>query len=291
MKAHSLTRLMNSLYNTPHLVTQGAFDNATAYLQMRNKVGLMAFTDPDEDSEDDGDLDDNPQLNEVAGLGVLEIQGSLTYRPVSGMCGEVGCSYTDILEDAEEMLEAGVTTLIMDIDSGGGQGYGAFECANELRKLCDEYEATLVAYNDGMMASAAYVFGCVADVVVSNPYAETGSIGVLIALVNDSKHLEQEGYSRQFITAGKSKVPFDTDGSFKVGFIEDLQTKVDSLYEDFVSHVETYTGLSSEVIKGTEAKVFSAKDALSIGLINKIMTRSEFTSYIVNKHKGIPDVG
>ena len=286
MKAHTLHRVLSSLYNTPHLLTQGAFDNASAYLSARNKAGLMVFTDPEGEDEDDGDLDDNPQLNEVAGLGILEIQGSLTYRPVEAMCGEAGCSYTDILEDAEEMLEAGVTTIIMDIDSGGGQGYGAFECANELRKMCDEYGATLIAYNDGMMASAAYVFGCVADVVVSNPYAETGSIGVLIALVNDSKHLEQEGYARQFITAGASKVPFDTDGSFREGFIEDLQTKVDSLYEDFVSHVATYTGLSAEVIKGTEAKVFSAKDALALGLINKIMTRSEFTSYIVDKHKG-----
>jgi ClpP class serine protease len=241
-----------------------------------------------DDSEDD-EIDDEPSFDEVAGLGVLQIHGALTYRPVDGMCGAVGCSYTELLEDAEEMLNAGVTTIVMDIDSGGGQGYGAFECANELRAMCDEYGATLIAYNDGCMASAAYVLGCVADEVVSNPYAESGSIGVLIALVNDSKHLEQEGYSRQFVTAGASKIPFEPDGSFRAGFIEDLQAKVDSLYNDFVSHVSKYTGLDDKTIRDTEAKMFSATDALSIGLINKIMSRSEFTSYIVNKHKGALD--
>lgn len=284
MKAHKLHRLTQSLWNTPHLVTQSAFDNATAYLTSRNKAGLMTFADDEEEQEEQ-----EPSFDEVSGIGVLSVQGSLTYRSMASMCGEAGCSYTDILEDAEEMLEAGVTTIIMDIDSGGGQGYGAFECANELRTLCDQYGATLVAYNDGYMASAAYALGCVADLVVSNPYAETGSIGVLIAIVNDSKHLEQEGYARNFVTAGKSKVPFAEDGSWREGFVEELQTKVDELYGDFVDHVATYTGLSAEVIKGTEAKMYCADDALALGLINKIMTRSEFTTYIVNKHKGALD--
>lgn len=281
MKAHKLHRLTQSLWNTPHLVTQGTFDSITAYLNSRNKAGLMTFVE-----DDDLEEEYEPTFDEVAGIGVLEIQGALSYKPVNGMCGEVGCSYTDILEDAEEMLDAGVTTIIMDIDSGGGQGYGAFECAHELRAMCDEYGATLIAYNDGCMASAAYALGCVADEVVSNPYAESGSIGVLIALVNDSKHLEQEGYSRTFVTAGASKVPFAADGSWRDGFVEELQAKVDSLYGEFVNHVATYTGLDAKVIRDTEAKMFSADEALSLGLINKIMTRSEFTSYIVNKHKG-----
>jgi len=282
MKAHKLHRLLSSITNTPHLVTQGAFDNATAYLTKRNQAGFMAFPDGYDEAEEE----EEPAFDALAGIGVLSIQGSLTYRSMNGLCGAVGCSYTDILQDAEEMLAAGVTTIIMDIDSGGGQGYGAFECAHELRSMCDAYGVSLVAYNDGCMASAAYALGCVADIVVSNPYAETGSIGVLVALINDSKHLEQEGYARTFVTAGSSKVPFAADGSWREGFVEDLQTKVDDLYVDFVDHVSLYTGLSAEIIKGTEAKMFSADEALTLGLINKIMTRSEFTSYIVDKHKG-----
>ena len=183
------------------------------------------------------------------------------------------------------MAEAGIKTVVMDLDSGGGQGYGAFECANELRKLCDDNGIKLFAYNDGCMASACYALGCVADEVISNPYADSGSIGVLVALVNDSKAMDQAGLARTFITAGASKVPFEADGSWREGFLADIQSKVDALYEDFVSHVCTHTGLSAEVVKGTEAKMFSANEALSLGLINKIMTRAEFVSYVVGKHK------
>lgn len=280
MKAHVLTRLLNSLYNTPHLADQKTFDVVTSYLTNRNKFGMMKL-DNVENGTEDKDEDFSPEI----GVGVLKIYGPLTYKPVASLCGDGGCSYEDILEDTAEMIDAGVTTIVMDIDSGGGEAYGAFETASELRKMCDAAGVTLIAYNDGCMASAAYALGCAADEVISNPYAETGSIGVLISLLNDSKALEQEGYTRTFISAGASKIPFAADGSWREGFLEDLQTKVDSLYGDFISHVSEYTGLSASAIKATEAKMFMADEALSLGLINQIMTRSQFTDYIANKQK------
>lgn len=283
MKAHVLTRLLNSLYNTPHLADQKTFDTVNSYLTSRNKFGMMKLDDANDETKENDPPDD---FSPEAQVGVLKIYGPLTYKPVATLCGDGGeSSYQDILEDASEMIEAGITTIVMDIDSGGGEAYGAFESASELRKMCDEAGVSLIAYNDGCMASAAYALGCVADEVISNPFAESGSIGVLVALLNDSKALEQDGYSRTFISAGASKIPFAADGSWREGFLEDLQTKVDSLYGSFISHVAQYTGLSADEIKATEAKMFSANDALSLGLINQIMTRSQFTDYIANKQK------
>jgi signal peptide peptidase SppA len=223
-------------------------------------------------------------MDPESGIGVIDICGALTYKPVMGMCGDVmGCSYENILEQAEEMIEAGVKTLILNIDSCGGEGYAAFETGNELRKMCDEAGVHSIAYNDGCMASAAYVLGVQCDEVVSNPSADTGSIGVLIALINDSQALEQNGYSRSFISAGDSKIPFADDGTWKPEFLADLQTKVDMMYEEFTTYVAGYTGLSVKDVKDTQAKCFMAEEALALGLINKIMTRSEFVDYIATK--------
>jgi ClpP class serine protease len=279
MIAHTLHRFLESLYNTPHLANQRTFESAVNYVTKRSVSGLMIPTD-------EAKTEIEPTFDSDAGIGVLAIHGGLTYKPVYGLCGATGVSYQSILDDASEMMEAGVKTIVMDIDSGGGQGYGAFECATELRQMADANGVKLYAYNDGCMASAAYAMGCIADEVYSNPFAETGSIGVLIALMNDSKALEQAGYSRSFVTAGASKVPFDANGDFREGFLEDLQTKVDALYGQFVDHVSTYTGLDAKTVRDTEAKMFMANDALSLGLINGIMTRSEFTTYIANQHKG-----
>lgn len=280
MNPHQLLKLTESIYSRPHLISQAGFNAVSAYLNTRNKQGLMVFDEAEPEDETPDDIDGFcPEM----GVGVISVEGALTYKPVYGLCGAVGCSYESILDDAEEMIECGAKIIILNMDSGGGEGYGCFETGNELRKMCDDAGVKIYAYNDGCMASACYGLGCVADEVVSNPSAETGSIGVLIALLNDSKHLEQEGYTRSFVSAGTSKIPFAADGTWREGFIEGLQTKVDALYGEFCDHVSKYTGLEAKIVRGTEAQMFSAAEALDIGLINSIMTRSEFMSYILSQ--------
>lgn len=280
MKPHQLIKFTTALYSRPHLINQAGFNAVSAYFNTRNKQGLMVFEDEEDSDNTPDSIDDfDPEL----GVGVINITGALTYRPVYGLCGAVGCSYESILEDAEELIDQGAKTIILNCDSGGGEGYACFETGNELRKMCDEASVKIYAYNDGSMASACYGLACVADEVISNPDAETGSIGVLVALFNNSKALEMSGIVRSFISAGDSKIPFDTDGSWKESFIEDTQAKVDSLYIDFCNHVASYTEMSVDSIKNTQAKMFSAKDALGLGLINSIMTRSEFVNYILSK--------
>lgn len=290
MSAHKLIKFTQQLYSQPHLISQAGFNAVSHYLNIRNKSTLMILPEndsgehnTDEETEAPDDLDD---FDPESGVGVITIEGALTYKPVQAMCSAAGCSYEDLLDTAEDMIEAGAKILVLNVDSGGGQAYGCFEVANELRTMCDEAGVKIYAYNDGCMASAAYAISCVADEVITNPYAETGSIGVLVALLNDSKHLEQEGYTRSFIYAGESKVPFAEDGSWREGFLQDMQAKVDILYGDFINHVNQYTGIEAKIIRGFEAQMYSAKDALSVGLVNSIMTRSEFVNYIVNKQKG-----
>lgn len=241
----------------------------------------MAFPDDSKDAEVEP-----PAFDSDTGIGVLTIQGPLTYRSTGweALCG--GYSYEMMIDEAAEMISAGCKTIVIDADSGGGEAYGCFEATNELRKMCDDNGVKLYGYVDGSACSAMYGIICACDEVVANPYAEVGSIGVLIALYNDSEHLKQEGYERIFITDGTEKVPFAADGTFREGFIKDLETRCADLGDAFRNHVSMYTNLTPADLKATNAKVYSANEALSIGLINKIQTRSEFISYVVEQHKG-----
>lgn len=279
MKAHSLHRLLASLYGRPHLISRDAFQSISTYLNSRN-TSLMTFQD------DSAEKVEKPELENNAGIGVLSVMGPLTYRSSGweAFCG--GYSYEMLLEQSAELIESGVKTLVIECDSGGGEAYGCFESATELRKMCDDNGVKLYGYVDGSACSAMYALICVCDEVIANEYAEVGSIGVLIALYNDSEHLKQEGYERIFITDGTEKVPFAEDGTFRDGFIADLEKRVAELGDAFRNHVSMYTGISTKDLKATNAKVYSASEALSIGLINKIQTRSEFISYVVDQHKG-----
>jgi ClpP class serine protease len=275
MNKHKLLRLAASLRNKPHLISKTAFQEVETYLNARN-AGLLNL--PQEPQPQD----DEDSLQAAGDIGVLTIRGPLTYRSTGweGLCG--GFSYEMLLDQASDLIEAGVKTIIMDADSGGGEAYGCFETAEELRAMCDANNVRLVGYVDGSACSAMYGLICVCDEVIANPYADVGSIGVLICLYNDSKMLENEGIQRTFVTDGSDKVPFADDGSWREGFLSDMQTRVAELGDAFRAHVSKYTGLSTKDLKDTQARVYSAQDALSIGLVNKIMTRSEFVDYVLS---------
>lgn len=277
-QAHSLLRLYATLFDRPHLADRQTFEAVQDYLVSRNE-GLMSFDDDSQKQEK------KPSFDSSSGIGVLEIRGPLVYRESGwhALCG--GASYEGILREAREMIEAGCKTIVMDADSGGGEAYGCFEAAEELRAMCDANGVRLHGYIDGRACSAMYAMIAVCDDVTINPYAEAGSIGVLIALHNDSERMKNEGVQRIFITDGSEKVPFDAEGNFREGFLADMQARVSELGDAFRAHVSKHTGMSVEDVKATNARVFSAKDALALGLVNQIMTRSEFVDFVVNKHK------
>jgi ClpP class serine protease len=281
--AHQLFKFTQKLYGIPHLVNRQSFEAIEIYLAKRNRM-IPMMPDGGVNMDDMNEQDEAPDdLDDIDGVGIINITGPLTYKTTGfeALCG--GCSYEMILEQADDLIEMGATSIVMVFDSGGGEAYGCFESANTLRSMCDAANVPLYAYVDGMCASAAYGLACVADEIVMNQYADVGSVGVLVALMDSSKNMEQEGYKPIFISAGKQKIPYAEDGSFTKSFLSDLQTKVDSLYNAFCQHVSDNTGLSVQEVKDTEAKTFMASDALSLGLVNQVMTNQQFVDYIVTK--------
>ncbi|AXF53108.1 MAG: hypothetical protein [Caudoviricetes sp.] len=271
--AHSLVRIKGSLVNTPHLITEDSFNSIMDYVNSRIE-GNAEIVAP-EMSVDSG----RGRYVEDTQTGVMHINGPLTYRTTGweALCG--GTSYEMLKEQMEYFVSAGAKTVVMMVDSGGGEAHGMMDGANYVRKLADENDIRIIAYVDGMSASAAYGFSCIADEIVMSSDSMVGSIGVLIQLMNNSKALEMQGYERTFVTAGKDKVPFAKDGSFTESFIERLQEQVDTLYEGFTSHVAQHRSLEVQAVKDTEANVFMAEDALKLGLADKVMTVEEFYEY------------
>ena len=280
MPSRSLFRLTQRVYNTPHLITPQAFNTILDYLETRNTAGVELVTDAEYASAQE----DKPYAN---GLGVLRVDGSLTYKPVMTLCGEVGTSYQSLVAQVEEMAEAGVKTIVMEVTSGGGEASHVFQACEDIRAIVDAHGIKLIGYADTYAASAAYALIAVCDEVVANPSASLGSIGCVVALMDMSKAYEQAGLKRIFITSGENKVPFAEDGSFKKEFLDEVQESVNKLNAQFATHVSKYTGLSVDSIMGLQAGIFDADEALELGLANKVMTNKEFAAYVAKQHKEI----
>lgn len=282
MPTHSLLRLTAAIYNKPHLITADAFNVVLDYLESRNDVGIVKANWREDEAPAQEDI--RPR---AGGVGVLRVDGSLTYKPLMTMCGEVGTSYQSLVAQVEEMAESGVKTVVMEVTSGGGEAGHCFETAREIRELCDDYGINLIGYADTYAASAAYALIAVCDEVIANPSASLGSIGCVVALMDTSKAMQMAGLKRIFVTSGESKVPFAEDGSFKKEFLEEIQEEVDRLNNEFAEHVSFYTGIPVDDIKSLEAKMFSAEDAVGRGLANRVMTTRQFAAYVADLHKGM----
>jgi signal peptide peptidase SppA len=280
-KAHKVERLIaEKINNKPLLITEDSLIPILDYLENRKEAAI---------SGDTSERYNQPIIAE--NVAMIPVSGSLSYEKtwLGAMCGMT--SYQQLLEDVEEVLSYGIKTIVLDVDSGGGEAYSCFSTAEAIRNRVDAAGATLITYIDGMSASAAYALTAVSDEVIINPMAQAGSIGVLIRLMDQSEALKQAGLKPIFITSADSKVPFDTEGSFKKEFLEELQESVDELHTQFVNHVASYRNITPESVNSMNAKVFSAKKAVELGLVDKIMTQDEFAAYLVDleeKKKPMP---
>lgn len=270
--SHKLYRLLDSIYNTPHLVTESALVPIVDYLQARNSAVFSVV-----DGAETVEMKKSVTLGSV---GEIEIDGVLTYKPVNGMCGPEGVSYSSILDDAEDLIEAGCQTILLTMSSPGGQAAHCFSTAKELRRMADEAGVKLISYIDTVSASAALAIGIVADEVIIHPSAQTGSIGCVVALLDKSRAMANAGLKPIYISSTPGKTPFDADGSFSEDFLKEVQAEVTRLGLEFAEHVSANTGIDVETILNMDAKMYHAQAALDAGLVNKIMNHNQLAEYL-----------
>lgn len=143
----------------------------------------------------------------VPGVAVVPIYGALA-KNLSAW--EEACGGgTDITAIAEAFDQAakdpGIHTILLDIDSPGGQSTGIPELSESVAAAVRESGKRVIAFSDGMIASAAYWIASQADEIYTTGSADVGSIGVYIAWLDPAIKMELEGIKLQFFHRGKHK--------------------------------------------------------------------------------------
>ena len=289
-KRGSLT-LARIVFNTPQLVLADDLQAIAQFLVNRANGVVMDsdFINAKEEDEVKFELSANPTeediikyeraingISEDGTTGFLDITGTLVAKHDDFNACMGFTSYEKLYSQFEKQVSMGVEKLVLNVDSGGGSAFSCFEMASQVKDLAVANNIPIYAYVDGLSASAAYAWSSIADEIVARPDSEIGSVGVVVQLVNNSKMLEKTGITRKFITYGENKVPFDDSGEFSNKFIQSIQDKVNKTGLQFNSFVAKNRNMQVEDVVATQAEVYDAEDALEIGFIDKIMTKSEF---------------
>ena len=288
-KRGSLT-LARQVFNTPQLVLADDLQAIAQFLVNRaNGVEMDSEYVNVKDDTPKFELSANPTeediikyeraingISEDGTTGYLDVTGTLVAKHDDFNACMGFTSYEKLYSQFEKQVDMGIEKVVLNVDSGGGEARTAFEMADQFKALAVENNIPIYAYVDGLSASAAFLWSSIADEIVARPDSEIGSVGVVVQLVNNSKMLENEGITRKFITYGENKVPFDDSGEFTAKFIQSIQEKVNKTGIQFNKFIARNRNMQVEDVIATQAEVYDAEDALAVGFIDKIMTKSEF---------------
>jgi signal peptide peptidase SppA len=205
------------------------------------------------------------------GVGILSVNGELVNRGAwtgsqSGMTSYEGIKY----QLARLEADSRVKSVILDIDSPGGEAVGFDLAASSVRKLNET--KPVIAVVNGMAASAAYGLASGARRIVQTPTGIAGSIGVVLLHLDMSKNLEAQGITPTLVFAGAHKV----DGNPFEGLSEDvrsaLQDEVDTFYTGFLSTVGAGRSgrLSAKAARATEARTYIGQEAVDAKLADEL---------------------
>ena len=273
-----LFRLADRLFNQPLLATESLAHSAASYLNSRllGEVQEYAAINFDKPVGDASSL-----LKVKDDVAILPIMGGLTHRMsgIDALCSGGLNSYEGLRRAFDEALsDDKIKTIVMHVDSGGGEASGCFELARHI--VASRSDKKIIAYVDEFACSAAYALTAAADEVVASPDADVGSIGVIMVHQELTEAFKKNGIGVTVIKAGEFKGTGSPFQALTESSKELLQARINETYKSFVSFVANARDLSEEAVKGTEAQVYSAQEALKLGLIDSIKSQDEFLSYL-----------
>lgn len=206
-----------------------------------------------------------PRLNMMS-----DISGGTTFEKLTGQLREA-------------MANKAVRTVILDVDSPGGSVAGNAEFAAEIMRA--RTKKPIIAVAQYTMASAAYQLSAAATEIVAAPSARVGAIGTYTLHDDLSEAMAKEGVKRTYISAGEGKVDGNPAEPLSEQAHARMQATINEAYGQFVSNVVKGrgAGMTTERVRNEwKAHVYSAAEALSLGMIDGIATLDETIARVLS---------
>lgn len=176
------------------------------------------------------------------------------------------------MEKVEE-LSKDYETIILELDTPGGVATGI----PELAEVISNSPMEVVVFTKEMCASAGMWIASAADKHFITPSARVGSIGVRVAI---TKRVS-ENYKTYIFHAGKEKAYGDPDLPITADEEEYFSQSVNEMYNWFVESVSTGRGVEEKIVRETEARVYSGKNAPE-WMHDGVTSIKEFKQYIID---------
>lgn len=222
---------------------------------------------------------DAPSTDYIA---VVEVVGTIQEQTETDLfTSAAGYQHTTTMEYIDELMyDENNQGILLYVDSPGGTVYESEELYLKLMEYKETVNKPIWVYMAHYAASGGYMISMAADQIYANPNTTTGSIGVIMSGYDMSGLYEKLGIEYFSITSGENKDSSQmTEEQMAI-----YQEQVNEYYERFVDIVEFGRGMSEEQVKAlADGRVYTAKQALANGLIDKISLYEEMCQEVAEE--------
>ncbi len=192
--------------------------------------------------------------------------------------GDIQASAVDYLREEItiilSMARAGRDQIVLRLESPGGLVHGYGLAAAQLARLRDAgFHLTICI--DKVAASGGYMMACIAQEIVSAPFAIVGSIGVVAQLPNFHKLLQSLKIDFDVYTAGKYKRTVTMFGENSTEGKEKFEEELEQTHQLFKHFVEKYRPKLDVAVIAT-GEHWYGEDAINLKLVDTLQTSDAY---------------
>lgn len=204
-----------------------------------------------------------------AAVGVIYIDGTIASGQNGGSWGgQCAENIASVLRQAAK--DHRLRAVVIRLNSPGGTAAAAQEIGAAVEYLRGTGVKVVASLGDAAASGAYWIASC-ADGIVANPGTITGSIGVIVELVNLEGLYGKLGIDTETFKSGPHK---DMGSPGRPVTPEEraiFQSMVDDIYSQFVDVVAAGRRKDrAEVLKLADGRVFTGRQALELGLVDRL---------------------
>lgn len=200
-------------------------------------------------------------------VAIVRVEGEIVSGRATDFAAGSAVSGGVIADLEAASADPSVKAVVLRVDSPGGSVVGSAEIHDVVRDM----QKPVVVSMGELAASGGYYVSAPASYIIARPETWTGSIGVIVQIINAEKLTNELGVEAAIITSADNKALGNLFRELTPDQEAIFQELVDESFAEFVQVIVNGRNLPrAEVLSLADGRIYSGRQALDLGLVDAL---------------------